>query len=152
MSDEPERPASLGAARAAAPGERGQNVFERFFPGPAPQDPRLAKRLEALARLAEQRTERDRPRAKGGGRPEQRDGRPATTAALGAQDLDPLFEAAREQTDLLRALVDADIAIRDDARATAQNSRTFAIASIAIAFLTLVATVVTVVAAIIHTA
>jgi hypothetical protein len=129
---------------AGAPRSRGrdQTVFERFFPGPAPTDPRIAARLDALAKVAERRTA-DR-RGGPGTRRLRSDPRWDATSAPAAPDLDQVVEALQEQTEVMRALLEADIAIRDDARATAQNSRTFAIAGTVIAFLTLVATVVTV--------
>ncbi|MDH2443464.1 hypothetical protein QDR37_05855 [Amnibacterium sp. CER49] len=133
---------STGPATPPTPRSRGrdQTVFERFFPGPAPTDPRIAARLDALARAAERRASdrRRRPRSDAGW------GGPAAPAS---PDLDQVVDALQEQTEVMRALLEADIAIRDDARATAQNSRTFAIAGTVIAFLTLVATAVTVVLA-----
>jgi hypothetical protein len=53
-----------------------------------------------------------------------------------------------EQTELLRAILASTVDTQEDARATAQNSRTFAWAGTAIALLTLIATVISIVAAI----
>jgi hypothetical protein len=144
------------AARAAR-----ETFFERLFPGPAPADPRMAKRLENLQRVAEQRAQAMERRAESQRHPQHRD-RPApvdsgtgaaTSApapapaapAPSAEDVSTLIDALHEQTDVMRALLDADIAIRDDARSTAQNSRTFAVAGIVIAFFTLVAAAVPIV-------
>jgi hypothetical protein len=134
--------------------ERAANVFDRFFPGPAPQDPKTAARLEALQQAAERRAAAIRQREADRAQHHRQDRRPdagpapepAPTAAT-ADDLDRLVDALHEQTDVMRALLDADIAIRDDARSTAQNSRTFAVAGIVIAFFTLVAAAVPIVLA-----
>jgi hypothetical protein len=133
--------------------ERAANVFDRFFPGPAPQDPKVAARLEALQHAAERRAAAMRQRESDRAQHPRSDRRPGSPAAAPepaaapatAEDLSTLVDALHEQTDVMRALLDADIAIRDDARSTAQNSRTFAVAGIVIAFFTLVAAAVPIV-------
>jgi hypothetical protein len=147
---------------------RGPNVFERFFPGPAQRDPAVAARLEAIARATERRAQHaERHQRADGRRPGHGQGPaplPPTTSAPAASseladaapasasspDVDRIADLLAEQTDILRAVLDADIAVRDDARATAQNSRTYAIAGTIIAFFTMVAAVVTVVIAFAH--
>lgn len=138
MSDSttPSPSGSTDEPGASYRGPRGGNLFDRVFPGPAPTDPRVAARLEALSRVAEKRSERQRQRPPRGSTPQEGGHPPAT-----AEDIEKLVDAMHEQSDVLRSLLDADIAIRDDARATAQNSRTFAIAGIVIAFFTMIAAV-----------
>ena len=80
------------------------------------------------------------------------DGDTSTTARPGRKPAPPATDEVRdkleEQNDLLRAILASTVDTQEDARATAQNSRTFAWASIAIALLTLIATVIAVVAAV----
>jgi hypothetical protein len=59
-----------------------------------------------------------------------------------------LRDKLEEQNELLRAILASTVDTQEDARATAQNSRTFAWAGTAIALLTLIATVIAVVAAV----
>jgi len=59
-----------------------------------------------------------------------------------------LREAIDQQNELLRALLASSVDTQEDARSTAQNSRTFAWAGTAIALLTLIATVVSIIAAV----
>ena len=61
---------------------------------------------------------------------------------------DEVRDKLEEQNDLLRAILASTVDTQEDARATAQNSRTFAWAGTAIALLTLIATVIAVVAAV----
>ncbi len=55
-------------------------------------------------------------------------------------------ETLAEQSEILRAILASTVDSQTDARATAQNSRTFAWAATVIALLTLVATVVSIIA------
>jgi hypothetical protein len=61
---------------------------------------------------------------------------------------DEVSKKLDEQNELLRAILSTSVDTQTDARATAQNSRTFAWAGTAIALLTLIVTVISVVAAI----
>jgi hypothetical protein len=63
-------------------------------------------------------------------------------------DIAQVRDKLEEQNELLRAILASNVDTQEDARATAQNSRTFAWAGTAIALLTLVATVIAVVAAV----
>ena len=56
-------------------------------------------------------------------------------------------EKLEQQNELLRAILASSVDAQEDARSTAQNSRTFAWAGAAIALLTLIATVIAIVAA-----
>ena len=76
---------------------------------------------------------------------------PAAVEAPGPASSDALAEVSakiEEQNELLRAILASTVDTQTDARATAQNSRTFAWAGTAIALLTLIATVISVVAAV----
>jgi cell division protein FtsX len=64
------------------------------------------------------------------------------------EDVAQVRETLEQQNDLLRAILSSSVETQEDARATAQNSRTFAWAGTAIALLTLVATVISIVAAV----
>ncbi len=130
-SDRSDAARPAGDSPAAGPPPRdgrrrdgAQGLFERIFPGPTPTDPKVAARLAALARAAERRDARDRqhpsgdhprPAAPGPGAA----GAPSRTPAAAAEAMATLVEAIHEQTEVLQALLDADVAIRDDARATA---------------------------------
>jgi hypothetical protein len=72
--------------------------------------------------------------------------RPAQTAAT--EDVAQLRETPEQQNELLRAILASSVDSQEDARSTAQNSRTFAWAGTAIAMLTLIATVVSIFAAV----
>ena len=63
------------------------------------------------------------------------------------EDIAQVRESLDEQNELLRAILASSVDTQTDARATAQNSRTFAWAGTAIALLTLVATVLSIIAA-----
>jgi hypothetical protein len=76
--------------------------------------------------------------------------RPARTAPeeLSApDDTAQLRDTVEQQNELLRAILASLVDTQEDARSTAQNSRTFAWAGTAIALLTLIATVISIVAA-----
>lgn len=80
--------------------------------------------------------------------------RPAQTAAgkvspaATPDDVAQLRETLEQQNELLRAILASSVDSQEDARSTAQNSRTFAWAGTAIALLTLIATVVSIIAAV----
>jgi hypothetical protein len=80
--------------------------------------------------------------------------RPAHTAAgqvspaATPDDVAQLRETLEQQNELLRAILASSVDSQEDARSTAQNSRTFAWAGTAIAMLTLIATVVSIIAAV----
>ena len=63
-------------------------------------------------------------------------------------DVAQLRETLDQQNELLRAILASSVDSQEDARSTAQNSRTFAWAGTAIALLTLIATVVSIIAAV----
>jgi hypothetical protein len=69
-------------------------------------------------------------------------------AVATSDEIAQLHEALEQQNELLRAILASSVDTQTDARATAQNSRTFAWAGTAIALLTLVATVIAIVAAV----
>jgi hypothetical protein len=74
---------------------------------------------------------------------------PAAPASPGtADDAAQLRETLEQQNELLRAILASSVDAQEDARSTAQNSRTFAWAGTAIALLTLIATVIAIVAAV----
>jgi hypothetical protein len=63
-------------------------------------------------------------------------------------ELAEVSEKLEQQNELLRAILASTVDTQADARSTAQNSRTFAWAGTAIALLTLIATVISIVAAV----
>jgi hypothetical protein len=74
---------------------------------------------------------------------------PATPAPpANSDDFAELSDKLEQQNELLRAILASSVDTQSDARSTAQNSRTFAWAGTAIALLTLIATVISIVAAI----
>jgi hypothetical protein len=72
----------------------------------------------------------------------------AAPASPTADDAAQLREKLEQQNELLRAILASSVDAQEDARSTAQNSRTFAWAGTAIALLTLIATVIAIVAAV----
>jgi hypothetical protein len=139
-----------------------RNVANRFFPGPSKLMSKQAMdRIEGLLRPLDDGTQprpwRDRkPGTPGtGGR-----SRSAGTAieppvsvtvpppAAAPEDIAQLHESLEQQNELLRAILASTVDTQTDARSTAQNSRTFAWAGTAIALLTLIATVISIVAAV----
>jgi hypothetical protein len=162
------------AENEAAPADRRyaqRNFAERLFPGPSPQmSEQFTKHIEELIReggndaaveawrerqnrKASSDTESRRKRAERGNRRP-----PAATSSAAPPAIDPaapvsddfaeLSEKLEQQNELLRAILASSIDTQSDARSTAQNSRTFAWAGTAIALLTLIATVISIVAAI----
>jgi hypothetical protein len=118
-----------------------RNLAERLFPGPSPQmSKQYAKNLEGLLGDGSRRTRS----ASVGGRPAALDA-PKTVSP---EDVAQLRQTLEEQNELLRAILAGTVDTQEDARATAQNSRTFAWAGTAIALLTLIATVIAIVAAV----
>ncbi len=109
-----------------------RNLANRLFPGPSPvMSDQVARRIEGLLTP---------------------DGDAALAARPGRNVVPPasadLRDKLEEQNELLRAILASTVDTQEDARATAQNSRTFAWAGTAIALLTLIATVIAVVAAV----
>ena len=130
--------------RAMAAQYAQQNWAERLFPGPSRErSEQSAKHIEGLLRSLQ-----------GGQSARERAGsRKAavtspTTPAATQEDITQLHETLEKQNELLQAILSTQVDTQNDARSTAQNSRTFAWAGSAIAILTLVATVISVVAAI----
>jgi hypothetical protein len=70
------------------------------------------------------------------------------SAPPAANDDSELSDKLEQQNELLRAILASTVDTQADARSTAQNSRTFAWAGTAIALLTLIATVISIVAAV----
>ena len=68
--------------------------------------------------------------------------------AATADDVAKVQETLDKQNELLQAILQSSVDTQTDARSTAQNSRTFAWAGTAIALLTLVATVISIIAAV----
>lgn len=129
----------------------------RLFPGPSNATPRRqAEHIQALLRFPDD-TAAPRPRlGRPTGRPTTGDDPPTgrTPPAVAAQSPDVSAEAAQvrealeQQSEILRAILASTVDSQTDARATAQNSRTFAWAATVIALLTFVATVVSIIAAV----
>ena len=137
-----------------------QNFANRLFPGPSERmSKQVAQHIEGLLRPLE---------GEGEGQPGVRRGRStspgdatrrsrtAIDAGSGTQpttvatpeDIAQVRETLEKQNELLQAILASSVDTQNDARSTAQNSRTFAWAGTAIALLTLVATVLSIVAAI----
>jgi hypothetical protein len=144
------------ARRSGDPRYGQRNLASRLFPGPSGAMSR--QRADNISRLlrsldsgmpptpwpnqqARTQTSADRSR-------------PAQTAAGHASpaatpdDVAQLRETLEQQNELLRAILASSVDSQEDARSTAQNSRTFAWAGTAIAMLTLIATVVSIIAAV----
>jgi hypothetical protein len=151
--------------------QRG-NIANRLFPGPSrqmseKQSERVQELLKSYAengQLDAWREAQQKKRAEGRGRAQPRpavDGStsaipeiaPPTSAAAQqpaatADDVAKVHETLDKQNELLQAILQSSVDTQTDARSTAQNSRTFAWAGTAIALLTLVATVISIVAAV----
>ncbi len=145
-----------------------QRTFaSRLFPGPSKQmSNELSEHIEGLlkpldedatkawlerranrkggTRAADDSPARKRAEVEGSG-----SGRAASasSAAATVDDIAHLRETLDEQNELLRAILASSVDTQTDARSTAQNSRTFAWAGTAIALLTLIATVLSIIAA-----
>jgi hypothetical protein len=173
VADEPENtPDAPVGPRAtdqgrADPRTYQRNLAERLFPGPSRKmSEQFAQHIEGLIteggneEAIKAWRERQARRAAGeSGARRRRDGpkgslpasaelpelaAPATTP----EDIAALSEKLEQQNELLRAILASNVDTQSDARSTAQNSRTFAWAGTAIALLTLIATVISIVAAI----
>jgi hypothetical protein len=116
------------------------NFAERLFPGPSPVMSRQVR--ERIDGLIKERSRSARPTS--GGRTPGSDRSPGATAA----DVTQLHESLDQQNELLRAILASSVDTQADARATAQNSRTFAWAGTVIALFTLIATVISIIAVI----
>ena len=106
-----------------------------------------------MSRQARQRIEGLISPLDDGAQPSVRRGGKARTPTAGLnvatpEDIAQVRDKLDEQNELLRAILASSVDTQTDARSTAQNSRTFAWAGTAIALLTLVVTVISVVAAI----
>jgi hypothetical protein len=152
--------------RGGAPGDDRyfqQNLANRLFPGPSRRmshqmtdhiegllkplddDTRVNAWRERQARIAavSDGSRPARPAREGTGTPAAEPSSPARQ-----EDIALVSETLEAQNELLRAMLASSVDTQTDARSTAQNSRTFAWAGTAIALLTLVATVIEVVAAV----
>lgn len=136
-----------------------RNLAERLFPGPSRQmSDKVARRIEGLlqpldeetrAKLRQQQQDWRATNPGGSNRGQVTRGggsAPAVNVAT-TEDIAQVRESLDEQNELLRAILASSVDTQTDARATAQNSRTFAWAGTAIALLTLVATVLSIIAA-----
>jgi hypothetical protein len=138
-----------------------RNLANRLFPGPSNQMSRqAAERIQGLLRPLDgtaPSTWRDaktrRPPRDGSRRKPGQGETPAAPvveppAAVKPDDVAQLHDTLEQQNELLRAILASTVETQEDARSTAQNSRTFAWAGTAIALLTLIATIISIVAAI----
>jgi hypothetical protein len=128
-------------ARGGAPGDGryfDRTVANRLFPGPSKL--RSKQAMDRIDGLLQPLDDGTRPNPLRNRRPQP----PATAAA----DAEQLRDTLEQQNDLLRAILASTVDTQADARSTAQNSRTFAWAGTAIALLTLIATVIAIVAAV----
>jgi hypothetical protein len=126
---------SRAATERSADRYRERDFANRLFPGPSAGMSR--QRAEHIGRLL---------------RPLDRGTPPATAGNISPtatpDDIAQLRETLEQQNELLRAILANSVDSQEDARSTAQNSRTFAWAGTAIALLTLIATVVSIIAAV----
>jgi hypothetical protein len=154
--------ARAAGGRPADPRFAQRNLANRLFPGPTrgmsrQRTDHIGRLLRPLDSSTPPTAWPDRPartRAPDdGSRPAQAApgelSPPAAPASPGtADDAAQLRETLEQQNELLRAILASSVDAQDDARSTAQNSRTFAWAGTAIALLTLIATVIAIVAAV----
>jgi hypothetical protein len=147
--------AQAASGRSADPRYAQRNLANRLFPGPSRIPSRqLTDHIDRLLRPLDSSTP-----------PAARPGRPARTRASGdgsrstrtadtsaspgtPEDAAQVRDMLEQQNELLRAILANSVDAQEDARSTAQNSRTFAWAGTAIALLTFLATVVSIVAAV----
>jgi hypothetical protein len=142
-----------------------RNFAERLFPGPSRQmSEQFAKHVEGLLKDGGNdealKAWRDRQakrstnaRGNRGNRGGPVIGTPTPPAVEPPASPTPdesvdLSEKLEQQNELLRAILASTVDTQADARSTAQNSRTFAWAGTAIALLTLIATIISIVAAV----
>jgi hypothetical protein len=132
-----------------------RSFTDRLFPGPSA--PLSRDEAERMQQLLTARRRDHHPTATPGQPVSPEASTPAPTAEASTADTPApaaasddanLREALDEQNDLLRAILSSTLDTQTDARATAQNSRTFAGAGTAIAFLTLIASVALVIEAV----
>jgi hypothetical protein len=145
------------AARRSADSRYDQrNLARRLFPGPtgvmsrqrADHIGRLLRPLDSGTPPAGRADRQPRTRTSGeGSRPAQTAAGTVSPAAT-PDEVAQLRETLEQQNDLLRAILASSVDSQEDARSTAQNSRTFAWAGTAIALLTLIATIVSIIAAV----
>jgi hypothetical protein len=148
--------ARAAAKRSADPRYGQRNLASRLFPGPSGGMSR--QRTDHIGRLLTPLDSGTPPTVRADRQARTRisgDGsRPAQTAAgqvspaATPDDVAQLRETLEQQNELLRAILASSVDSQEDARSTAQNSRTFAWAGTAIALLTLIATVVSIIAAV----
>jgi hypothetical protein len=146
--------ATPAAGRSADPRYAQRNLAERLFPGPSRGMSR--QRTDHIGRLLRPLDGSAPPPAWAGRPGRARDpddgSRPGRAApgnpvpAATPEDVAQLRETLEQQNELLRAILASSVDSQEDARSTAQNSRTFAWAGTAIALLTLIATVISIVA------
>ncbi|HEX3679827.1 MAG TPA: hypothetical protein VHU90_08915 [Galbitalea sp.] len=118
--------------RSVGPRYSQRNFASRLFPGPSEEMSRqFRQQIEGLLKPLESDTT---PTGKG--------------SVATPEDIAQVRDKLEEQNELLRAILASTVDTQTDARSTAQNSRTFAWAGTAIALLTLIATVLSIVAAI----
>jgi hypothetical protein len=130
----------MRAGRSVDPRYFQRNLANRLFPGPSELMSKQARQringlLTPLDAAAQVKPRRDR------------DAR-VSTSIPASDGIAEVRDKLEEQNELLRAILASSVDTQEDARATAQNSRTFAWAGTAIALLTLIATVIAIVAAI----
>jgi hypothetical protein len=171
VADDPSDDQAKPAASDAEPQARTEpsfdprylqrNLANRLFPGPSRlMSNQTAQHIEGLLKSGDgeaiTRALRER-RGKGGNDAAPRpprgavDSRPPAAnepPPATADDIAKFQETLDQQNELLRAILASTVDTQTDARATAQNSRTFAWAGTAIALLTLIATVLSIVAAV----
>jgi hypothetical protein len=138
------------------------NFASRLFPGPSEQMSRqFRQHIEGLLKPPDSdaaptdrgsrpgrtpTTDDDQRRTRGPLEGRSSAAEPGVVAT--PEDVAQVRDKLEEQNELLRAILASSVDTQEDARATAQNSRTFAWAGTAIALLTLIATVIAIVAAI----
>jgi hypothetical protein len=175
VTDEPKDEKPTEAPRQRTPRAQGpqqwdpryqRNLAERLFPGPSKslteeevdriQGLLQSTDAEAWAKVRRDRRDRQTRTATEGDTGRRAEiGKSGTVVpspepvnAATSDDISQLRDSIEEQNELLRAILASSVDNQEDARSTAQNSRTFAWAGTAIALLTLVATVIALVAAI----
>jgi hypothetical protein len=152
----------------ANPVRYGQrNLANRLFPGPSREmSQQFAEHVQGLlegpdgekiqAAIRERNEKRQAAEAARGAKRARNPAIDSTAPAPAPEllnvatpeDIAQVREALDQQSELLRAILASSVDTQTDARATAQNSRTFAWAGTAIALLTLIATIISIVAAI----
>ncbi|HEX4402556.1 MAG TPA: hypothetical protein VHZ98_14635 [Galbitalea sp.] len=130
--------------RSVDPRYSQRNFASRLFPGPSQEMSRQFR--QQIEGLLKPETDNVQRRSRGAV-----DSRSSTAEPLNVatpEDIAQVRDKLDEQNELLRAILASTVDTQTDARSTAQNSRTFAWAGTAIALLTLIATVLSIVAAI----